>query len=132
LDDFSKSFVAEVIRMFPGFTVERPDSKSGRVGLLHRLCTQESGATSDSGAMLSQIVEHLPRGGDREIPWIVDFLRSTVPLLHNEAYQDARNPTGNAQAHFVRSAVQQADAPDVYWQVMGDAIARRVVDLPVG
>jgi hypothetical protein len=50
-----------------------------------------------------------------------------VPLLHNEGYQDGSNPTGNAQSHFVRYAVKTTTNGDLYWQVMGNAIASRVV-----
>lgn len=82
--------------------------------------------------MLYRIVKGLNPSGDYSCERIVGLLRSTVPLLHNEGYQDGSNPTGNAQAHFVRNAIRHTANGDLYWQVMGNAIATRMLDRFVG
>jgi hypothetical protein len=132
LEVFSASFVGRVIKASSGFVPEGPTSKSGRVGLFHRLCTEGSRATDDAEKILNAVISGFQPKAGRSAEWIVDFLRSTVPLLHNEAYQDGPHPTGNAQAHFVRNAVRQIQGFDLYWQVMGNAIAQRAFNSYVG
>lgn len=95
---------------------------SSRIGLLHRLCT---GASFQP--VLHSVVSELKPVGSYTAAQITELLRATVPLLHNEGYQDGSNPTGNAQGHFVRLGRGKADTGDLYWQVMGNAIATRIL-----
>lgn len=96
---------------------------SRRIGLLHRLCTG-----ADTACVLEQVISTLGPKASHSTEQIVEICRSTVPLLHNEGYQDGSNPTGNAQAHFVHQARGTTTEGDLYWQVMGDAIATRILD----
>lgn len=122
IGEFSGSFVTAVLEASPAFAEHKPGSWSGRIGLLHRLCTE-----TDDNQVLCQVVKKLNPLGEYSCERIVGLLRSTVPLLHNEGYQDGSNPTGNAQAHFVRNAVRHTANGDLYWQVMGNAVATRML-----
>jgi hypothetical protein len=132
LESFSTSFVSRVIKLSSGFVSAPPTSKSGRVGLFHRLCTEGNRVNDDAKKTLHSVINDLAPKAGRSTEWIVEFLHSTVPLLHNEAYQDGPHPTGNAQAHFVRNAVRHIEGFDLYWQIMGNAIAQRAFNNYVG
>jgi hypothetical protein len=115
----------------PCFQAESPTSGTGRVGFLHRLCTEHDPVNSGAQQILRSVVEKLNVSQRFPNEYVVSLLRCTIPLMHNEAYQDGSNPTGNAQAHFVRSATKNSNS-DLYWQVMGHAIARRFFNRWVG
>lgn len=113
------------------FRAVSPTSGAGRVGFLHRLCTEYDPDNSGVQQLLRSAVEKLNVRQKYPNEYVVSLLRCTISLMHNEAYQDGRNPTGNAQAHFVRSATKTSNG-DLYWQVMGHAIARRCFNRWVG
>lgn len=116
---FSKRFVSAVGEITPAYLGDKSQLAS-RVGLLHRLCTG-----ADTSDVLERAVRELHPKSSYSATEIVALLRAMIPLLHNEGYQDGRNPTGNAQWHFVRWAKGKGASGDLYWQVMGNAIATR-------
>ncbi len=119
---FSEKFVAVVSDCSPAHACEKKSQLSSRIGILHRLCTG-----TDTRAVLESAVTELGPKSELSAAQISELLRATVPLLHNEGYQDGTNPTGNAQSHFVRRAKGKVAQGDLYWQVMGNAIATRVL-----
>ena len=122
MKDFSNRFVSAVGDTSPSYSCDKNSQLSSRIGLLHRLCTG-----TDTKEILEGAVEKLGPKSSYSAEQISDVLRATIPLLHNEGYQDGRNPTGNAQWHFVRRATGKAAQDDLYWQVMGNAIATRIL-----
>ena len=119
---FSEKFVAAVSECSPAHAYEKKSQLSSRIGLLHRLCTG-----IDTRTILESAVAKLGPKSEFSAARISELLRATVPLLHNEGYQDGTNATGNAQSHFVRRAKGKVAHGDLYWQVMGNAIATRVL-----
>ncbi len=119
------SAVARLSVCSSGFHIEPPTSKTGRVGLIHRLCTAADDNGSGATNVLHSLVRTLNTGDRYTNEFVVSFIRCIVPLMHNEAYNDGRHAVGNAQRHFVRSATNNENNRDLYWQVMGHAIARR-------
>lgn len=94
--------------------------KTGHTGLFHRLCVEDEGE-----GMLQKAVKTMAQPGvDRDS--IVRFFRSSIPLLHNEAYRQSN--IGNVQVCFVQFASGKKDEKptEQYWQVMGRAIAFRL------
>lgn len=122
IKDFSERFFAAVVASSSTYRVARASQLSSRIGLLHRLCTG-----ADTEAVLEDTITLLAPKTSLSVEHISRLLRATVPLLHNEGYQDGTNPTGNAQSHFVRHAMGKAARGDLYWQVMGHAVATRVL-----
>ncbi len=120
--DFSKKFANEATKCAPKYASEDTSQLTARIGLLHRLCTG-----IDTQPALESIIANLIPSRLNEVDRIVRLLRATVPLLHNEGYQDGSNSSGNAQGHFVRFAKSKVAQADLYWQVMGNAIATRVL-----
>ncbi|WP_145240866.1 hypothetical protein [Urbifossiella limnaea] len=120
---FSEQFVNAVCDCSPAHAGGGYGQLSSRIGLLHRLCTG-----ADTRLTLEAAVSKLNPVGPFSLTRISEVMRATVPLLHNEGYQDGTNPTGNAQGHFVRLAKGKVDVGDLYWQVMGNAIATRIMD----
>lgn len=117
--DFAKTFT-NFICCASSTTFPNTDTGSGRVGLLHRLCVGVN-----NHVVLRRAIEKLnPKSNSADR--ITRILRSTIPLLHNEGYQDGSHPIGNAQAHFVRNAIAKPLTGDLYWQVMGNAISTRL------
>jgi hypothetical protein len=96
------------------------------------LCTEFDLDGSGAVRVLRAVVEKLNTSQQFSNEFIDSVLRCAIPLMHNEAYQDGPHPTGNAQAHFVRSATKTTSNGDLYWQVMGHAIARRCFNRWVG
>jgi hypothetical protein len=117
----------------PGLPSKTPTQQTARLGVLHRLCCHACRAGADcEGALRQAVTEFPPLQGrsatERDVDVIVAKLRSIVPLLHKEAYQD-RYEIGYNQANFVlASSVKKwkDKAPDMYWSVMGEAIGRRL------
>ena len=126
---FSEMFITAVNSCCEKSTDEKESTKakksllSSRIGMLHRLCTGV-----DKEQVLVSVIKKLDPTSSREhAETISKLLRATVPLLHNEGYQDGTNPTGNAQSHFVQHAKGMTAQGDLYWQVMGNTIATRVL-----
>jgi hypothetical protein len=122
IKDFSARFVTAVGVVSPPHRCGTNGQLSGRIGLFHRLCTG-----ADTEKILEDAVRTLGPKSSYSTEQISQLLRATVPLLHNEGYQDGSNPTGNAQSHFVRYAKGKVAEGDLYWQVMGNAIAARIL-----
>lgn len=118
---FSEEFIRQVFKVDPSFNGVRPNSLSGRVGVLNRLCT---GITTET--ILGSVLDGLPRCDCDDVTTVLEIFRSIVPLLHNEGYQDGSQAIGNKQNHFVRFAKGNNQNGDLYWQVMGYAIAKRM------
>lgn len=123
IKDFSEEFVSVVSKCDPQVEAGSCTQLSSRIGLFHRLCTGANGS-----ATLQSAISRLEPKSGYSTEQIVEILRATVPLLHNEGYQDGQNPTGNAQSHFVRHARGKTCKGDLYWQVMGYSIAQRMLD----
>lgn len=123
IKDFSERFVVAVGECSPSHDCSKNSQLSSRIGLLHRLCTG-----SGTRSVLEAAITKLGPKSSYSAEQISNLLRATVPLLHNEGYQDGTNPTGNAQSHFVREAKGKVAQGDLYWQVMGNAIATRILD----
>jgi hypothetical protein len=127
---FASEFLTAALKhtpLPPGFPARLPSQRTARLGLLHRLCTD---ADSDGNGVVAVIRSGLKKDGVKEEQTgaIIDRLRSMVPLLHNEAYQD-RYDIGYNQAHFVLCQGVGKNAsvpPQLYWRVMGEAIAERL------
>lgn len=103
-----------------------PTQRTARLGLLHRLCTD----VDDGSGVVAVIRSALKTVGatEEKAGTIADQLRSMIPLLHNEAYQD-RYDIGYNQAHFVScQSIGNGSTmpPQLYWRVMGKAIADRL------
>lgn len=122
IKDFSEHFVSAVGETCHSYPSVKNSQLSSRIGLLHRLCTG-----SDTRDVLEGAITKLGPKSSYSAKQISEFMRATVPLLHNEGYQDGRNSTGNAQSHFVRQAKGKVARGDLYWQVMGNAVATRVL-----
>lgn len=117
----SKKFVIQVFNELPSFCDIRPNSLSGRVGVLNRLCTG-----SGTESLLEDVLKRISEDKCKNVKSALSILRSSVPLLHNEGYQDGSQAIGNKQNHFVRFAKGIDQNGDLYWQVMGHAIAKRM------
>lgn len=127
LNKYSMVFSRKVLDCAPRIVFD-PKLKCSRIGVLHRLCVEAHRANGEARVFLKTVIDKLKPTSVRTAESIVDFLSATVPLLHNEAYQDGPNPTGNSQAHFVRAAVGDSETPDLYWKIMGKAIAQRAFE----
>jgi hypothetical protein len=122
LMDFSEEFVAAVGEHTSEHSGDEVNQLSARIGVLHRLCTVRG-----TQQVLERAILKLNPKPLYSAAAISALLRATIPLLHNEGYQDGRNPTGNAQSHFVKRARDKVDRGDLYWRVMGHAVAVRVL-----
>jgi hypothetical protein len=125
---FATQFVAAALKHSPRpdwLPASRPTQRTACLGILHRLCTDADEERAE--AVLRWSLKEV-RAGDAVVEQTVRRLRSMVPLLHNEAYQD-RYEIGYNQAHFVScQAVGSGGGtpPQLYWRVMGKAIAGRL------
>jgi len=114
------------------FRPNRPATGAGRIGFVHRLCTEFDAKGEGVEKALGLAVDRLNIRRKYSNEFIVSFLRRIIPLMHNEAYQDGQHPTGNAQGHFVKFATSAQQTSDLYWKIMGHAIARRFMNRWVG
>lgn len=121
LRQFSENFLSVACEISPSLNPENDVTMSGRIGILHRLCTG-----LDKANDLRKILTTICPNDRGSLTQVCEFFRSVVTLLHNEGYQDGANATGNAQQHFVKRAKGSADCGQLYWQVMGNAIATRL------
>lgn len=126
---FATEFLRAALKHAPlpvGLPASVPQQRTARLGLLHRLYTD----SDDDGRGVVAVLRAGLKGvgvKENEIGAVVGRLRSMIPLLHNEAYQD-RYDIGFNQAHFVACRGVGKDACDsqLYWRVMGKAIAERL------
>lgn len=101
-----------------------PKNLSAQEGVVHRLCTRADQESNLRKAVLATTT--FPKDAERHLR----MFRCFVPLLHNEAYQLV--PYGLGQANF--SMAKDYDhrgsehAGELYWKVMGKAIATRLQD----
>ena len=105
-----------------------PKTGSAKMGFVHRLCvTADQGRTGVDSILERAISDTccVSIRSQTRITRIHRLLRSMVPLMHNEAYQTGSEPIGNRQYHFSSYARHSSITPDLYWRVMGEAIARR-------
>lgn len=123
IKEFSKKFANLVGECACTYAFEDTTQLTARIGLLHRLCTGVG-----TQPLLEAVITKFKPAGPYTVGQITNLLRTTIPLLHNEGYQDGSNPTGNAQRHFVRFAKSSTASSDLYWQVMGNAIANRTMN----
>jgi hypothetical protein len=121
LGQFSESFLSAACEISPSINPENDVTMSGRIGILHRLCTG-----LDKAHDLRKILTRICPNDRGLLTQVCEFFRSVVPLLHNEGYQDGANATGNAQQHFVKRATGAANCGQLYWKIMGNAIATRL------
>jgi hypothetical protein len=127
IKSFAKEFLAAA-----GMTTDQsvvhsnavPKNRSAKEGIVHRLCTH-----ADQEHRLRQAVQSNTKfltDAERHL----QLFRCFIPLLHNEAYQMV--PYGLGQANF--SLAKDYDhrgaehAGELYWKVMGKAIAFRLQD----
>jgi hypothetical protein len=101
-----------------------PKNLSAKEGIVHRLCTHADQERHLRHAI--QLITKFPADVERHL----QLFRCFIPLLHNEAYQMV--PYGLGQANF--SLARDYDprgaehAGELYWKVMGKAIAVRLQD----
>jgi hypothetical protein len=123
--DDIKSFSNRIARINCGAGQPAPlranSPLSARLGYLHKLCTG-----SKQELCLETIINAYENSCRYDKAKTLQILRSIVPLMHNEGYQDGSNPTGNAQSHFVQHACANTQPLPLYWKVMGRAIAARL------
>ena len=104
-----------------------PKKGCAQEGVIHRLCTEQDSRGDGAEAMirhaLSKYVSEPAKAAEALL-----HIRALVPLLHNEAYQNA--PYGIGQANFVLAddySVNGSVHPgELYWRVMGKALMRRL------
>ena len=126
---FTAEFLRAALKHTPlpvGLPSKLPKQRTAQLGLLHRLCTDSDTDRCGVVAVLRAALKSVGVKED-EIGTVVARLRSMVPLLHNEAYQD-RYDIGFNQAHFVvcQGIGKEACDSQLYWRVMGRAIAERL------
>lgn len=132
--DTGKKFLVEVSKVKEKpewFPKSIPRQLCAQLGLYHRLCTERD---SDADIIVNCLETAIKKyrkeysiKGSMSVEYIVNFVRSIVPLMHNEAYQD-RYDTGYNQAHFVSgTSIKTNKTPQrLYWNMMGEAIGTRL------
>jgi len=105
-----------------------PTTGSAKMGFVHRLCVSDDQLGTGAKDVLKRAISETCRKSVKtqaRMELIHRRLRSMVPLMHNEAYQTGSEPIGNRQHQFSIYARNPAVTPDLYWHVMGEAVARR-------
>jgi hypothetical protein len=117
-------FAANFLRACVGDRIGRKTPWTGHSGWLFWLCSQANAGDLTAYQSLRKGVDDCS-GPECDAERVTAFLLRAVPTLHNDAYRNGR--TGYNQACFVCHATGRPAPETIYWKLIGDEIASRLI-----
>ena len=128
LDDFGERFLSAALSA-PGCELRMPERRTTQAGVLFRLLADEDPKGIGAVSHLRHAIRKI--SPKKDIEHLLKILRSFIPLLHNEAYDQP--VVGLAQNRFMTAVDLRPNSPefgavppDPYWRFIGNAIKRRI------